>query len=145
MKTAALEISLSEVYQPNSTGACRVKHIRTDRPRRVSPAPGAAWVANWRFSSRPKATWCLGPRSRPRSSGSERGLRRRVSLTVCDITKEQAVKAWAASVSEALGGGGPWSPDQQCGHTHSWAMEILPLDAIRHEFEVNDIRRLIRH
>src|SRR5713226_8938099 len=30
----------------------------------------------------------------------------RVSLTVCDITKEQAVKAWAAGVSEALGGGG---------------------------------------
>src|SRR6202048_3678975 len=27
----------------------------------------------------------------------------RVSLTVCDITKEQAVKAWAANVSDALG------------------------------------------
>ena len=29
----------------------------------------------------------------------------RVSLTVCDITKEQAVRAWAASVSDAQGGG----------------------------------------
>src|ERR1700760_3325373 len=29
----------------------------------------------------------------------------RVSLTVCDITKDQAVRAWAAGVSEALGGG----------------------------------------
>ena len=28
----------------------------------------------------------------------------RVSLTVCDITKEQAVKAWAGGVSDALGG-----------------------------------------
>jgi NAD(P)-dependent dehydrogenase (short-subunit alcohol dehydrogenase family) len=30
----------------------------------------------------------------------------RVSLTVCDITKEQAVRAWAASVSDALGATG---------------------------------------
>src|ERR1700676_5759799 len=30
----------------------------------------------------------------------------RVSLTVCDITKEPAVKAWAGGVSDALGGGG---------------------------------------
>jgi len=30
----------------------------------------------------------------------------RVSLTVCDITKEQAVRAWAAGVSDALGATG---------------------------------------
>jgi len=30
----------------------------------------------------------------------------RVSLTVCDITKEQAVKAWAGDVSDALGNAG---------------------------------------
>ena len=30
----------------------------------------------------------------------------RVSLAVCDITKEQAVKAWAAGVSETLEGSG---------------------------------------
>src|SRR5260370_40684148 len=30
----------------------------------------------------------------------------RVSLAVCDITKEQAVKAWAGGVSDALGNGG---------------------------------------
>jgi NAD(P)-dependent dehydrogenase (short-subunit alcohol dehydrogenase family) len=30
----------------------------------------------------------------------------RVSLTVCDITKEQAVKAWAGGVSDALGDAG---------------------------------------
>ena len=29
----------------------------------------------------------------------------RVSLTVCDITKEAAVRAWAAGVTDALGGG----------------------------------------
>jgi NAD(P)-dependent dehydrogenase (short-subunit alcohol dehydrogenase family) len=30
----------------------------------------------------------------------------RVSLTVCDITKEQSVRAWAAGIADALGGGG---------------------------------------
>src|SRR5579863_7120721 len=30
----------------------------------------------------------------------------RVSLTVCDITKPEAVKAWAAGVSETLAGAG---------------------------------------
>src|SRR5258708_40063480 len=30
----------------------------------------------------------------------------RVSLTVCDMTKEQAVKAWAGGVSDALGDAG---------------------------------------
>src|SRR5258707_1927054 len=30
----------------------------------------------------------------------------RVTLTVCDMTKEQAVKAWASGVSDALGDAG---------------------------------------
>src|SRR5689334_9786336 len=30
----------------------------------------------------------------------------RVSLTICDMTKEEAVKAWAGSVSDALGDSG---------------------------------------
>lgn len=61
----------------------------------------------------------------------------RVSLTVCDITKEQAVKAWAASVSEALGGGGLGLLINNAGILTPGPLEILPLDAIRHEFEVN--------
>jgi NAD(P)-dependent dehydrogenase (short-subunit alcohol dehydrogenase family) len=61
----------------------------------------------------------------------------RVSLTVCDITKEQAVKAWAASVSEALDGGGLGLLINNAGILTPGPLEILPLDAIRHEFEVN--------
>lgn len=60
----------------------------------------------------------------------------RASLTVCDITKEGAVKAWAASVSSALGG----SLDlliNNAGILTPGPLEVLPLDAIRHEFEVN--------
>src|ERR1700752_3722873 len=61
----------------------------------------------------------------------------RVSLTVCDITKEQAVKAWAAGVSEALGGGGLGFLINNAGILTPGPLEVLPLDAIRHEFEVN--------
>ncbi len=61
----------------------------------------------------------------------------RVSLTVCDITKEQAVKAWAAGVSEALGGSGLDLLINNAGILTPGPLEVLPLDAIRHEFDVN--------
>src|SRR6266478_3398866 len=61
----------------------------------------------------------------------------RVSLTVCDITKEQAVRAWAASVSDALGATGLDLLVNNAGILTPGPLEILPLDAVRHEFEVN--------
>jgi len=61
----------------------------------------------------------------------------RVSLTVCDITKEQAVKAWAASVSDALGRSGLNVLINNAGILTPGPLEILPLEAVRHEFEVN--------
>ena len=61
----------------------------------------------------------------------------RVSLTVCDITKDQAVKAWAAGVSEALGSVGLNLLINNAGILTPGPLEVLPLDAIRHEFDVN--------
>lgn len=61
----------------------------------------------------------------------------RISLTVCDITKEQAVKAWAAGVSDALSGSGLNVLINNAGILTPGPLEILPLDAVRHEFEVN--------
>jgi NAD(P)-dependent dehydrogenase (short-subunit alcohol dehydrogenase family) len=61
----------------------------------------------------------------------------RVSLTVCDITKEQAVRAWAASVSDAQGGGGLSLLINNAGILTPGPLEVLSLDAVRHEFEVN--------
>jgi NAD(P)-dependent dehydrogenase (short-subunit alcohol dehydrogenase family) len=61
----------------------------------------------------------------------------RVSLTVCDITNEQTVRAWAAGVSEALGGGGLDLLINNAGILTPGPLEVLPLDAVRHEFEVN--------
>ena len=61
----------------------------------------------------------------------------RVSLTVCDITKEQAVKAWAGDVSDALGNAGLNLLISNAGILTPGPLEVLPLDAIRHEFEVN--------
>src|SRR3984957_16861399 len=61
----------------------------------------------------------------------------RVSLTVCDITKEQAVKAWAEGVSDALGNAGLNLLINNAGILTPGPLEILPLDAIKREFEVN--------
>jgi NAD(P)-dependent dehydrogenase (short-subunit alcohol dehydrogenase family) len=61
----------------------------------------------------------------------------RVSLTVCDITKVQAVRAWAASVSDAQGAGGLSLLINNAGILTPGPLEVLPLDAVRHEFEVN--------
>jgi NAD(P)-dependent dehydrogenase (short-subunit alcohol dehydrogenase family) len=61
----------------------------------------------------------------------------RVSLAVCDITKEQAVKAWAGGVSDALSDGGLDLLINNAGILNPGPLEVLPLDAIRHEFDVN--------
>jgi len=61
----------------------------------------------------------------------------RVSLAVCDITKEAAVKAWAAGVSDALGNGGLDILINNAGILTPGPLEVLSLDAIRHEFDVN--------
>ena len=61
----------------------------------------------------------------------------RVSLTVCDITKPDAVNAWAAGVSEALGEMGLNLLISNAGILTPGPLEVLSLDAIRREFEVN--------
>jgi NAD(P)-dependent dehydrogenase (short-subunit alcohol dehydrogenase family) len=61
----------------------------------------------------------------------------RVSLTVCDMTKEQAVKTWAAGVFDALGGSGLDLLINNAGILTPGPLEVLPLDAIRREFDVN--------
>ena len=67
----------------------------------------------------------------------KKGSGRRVSLAVCDITKEQAVKAWAGGVYDALGNGGLDLLINNAGILTPGPLEVLPLDAIRHEFDVN--------
>src|SRR6266404_5672742 len=61
----------------------------------------------------------------------------RVSLTVCDMTKEGAVKAWAGGVSGALGDSGLDILINNAGILTPGPIEVLPLDAIRREFDVN--------
>ena len=61
----------------------------------------------------------------------------RISLTVCDITREPAVKAWAGGVSDALGDGGLNLLISNAGILTPGPIELLPLNAIRSEFEVN--------
>ena len=62
----------------------------------------------------------------------------RVSLAVCDITKEQDVKAWAGRVSAALGDDrGLDLLISNAGILTPGPLEVLPLDAIRREFDVN--------
>ena len=61
----------------------------------------------------------------------------RVSLTVCDITKPEAVNAWAGGVSDALGDAGLDLLINNAGILTPGPIEVLPLDAIRREFDVN--------
>ncbi len=60
-----------------------------------------------------------------------------VSLMVCDITSEKAVKNWAVGVSDALGDAGLDLLISNAGILTPGPIEVLQLDAIRHEFEVN--------
>ncbi len=60
----------------------------------------------------------------------------RVSLTVCDMTKEESVKAWASEVSEALGESGLDVLINNAGILTPGPIEVLPLDAIRREFDL---------
>jgi NAD(P)-dependent dehydrogenase (short-subunit alcohol dehydrogenase family) len=62
----------------------------------------------------------------------------RASLAVCDITKERDVKAWAASISSALGEDrGLDLLISNAGILTPGPLELLPLEAIRREFDVN--------
>jgi NAD(P)-dependent dehydrogenase (short-subunit alcohol dehydrogenase family) len=62
----------------------------------------------------------------------------RVGLAVCDITKEPNVKAWARSVSTALGEGrGLDVLISNAGILTPGPLEVLSLDSIRREFDVN--------
>jgi len=61
----------------------------------------------------------------------------RVSLVICDITKPEAVKAWAGGVSDALGDAGIDLLINNAGILTPGPIELLPLDAVRREFDVN--------
>jgi NAD(P)-dependent dehydrogenase (short-subunit alcohol dehydrogenase family) len=61
----------------------------------------------------------------------------RVNLAVCDMTKEQAVKAWASGVSDALGNSGLNVLINNAGILTPGPIEVIPLDAVRREFDVN--------
>src|SRR5579859_8131100 len=59
-----------------------------------------------------------------------------VHLTRCDITDEAAVKAWAGEVTNQHEGGIDLLISN-AGILTPGPLEVLPLSAIRHEFEVN--------
>jgi NAD(P)-dependent dehydrogenase (short-subunit alcohol dehydrogenase family) len=61
----------------------------------------------------------------------------RVRLIVCDMTKEAAVRAWVDSVTDALDGAGLDILVNNAGILTPGPIELLPLDAIRREFDVN--------
>lgn len=61
----------------------------------------------------------------------------RVSLTVCNITKPEAVKDWARAASDALGEKGLDLLISNAGILTPGPIEVLELDAIRREFDVN--------
>ena len=61
----------------------------------------------------------------------------RVRPTICDMTQETLVQAWADVVSNALGEAGLDLLINNAGILTPGPIEVLPLDAVRREFEVN--------
>jgi NAD(P)-dependent dehydrogenase (short-subunit alcohol dehydrogenase family) len=61
----------------------------------------------------------------------------KVSLTVTDISDEGTVKAWVSGVTQALGESGLDVLISNCRDPHACPLEVLPVAAVRHEFEVN--------
>jgi len=61
----------------------------------------------------------------------------RVALSICDITDEKSVQRWARGVSDTLGDAGLDLLISNAGILTPGPIEILPLAAIRREFEVN--------
>src|ERR1700759_2625359 len=59
------------------------------------------------------------------------------NLTLCDITDEATVRGWADDTSEALGGTGLDVLVSNAGILTPGPLEVLSIDAVRHEFEVN--------
>jgi len=60
-----------------------------------------------------------------------------VRLTIADMTSEVAVQAWAEGVIETLGDRGLDLLINNAGILTPGPIEVLPLQAIRHEFDVN--------
>src|SRR5260221_3991613 len=63
----------------------------------------------------------------------------RVSLTICDMTKEEAVKAWASGVSDALGDSRLHILINNAGMLTPGPIQVLPLQAIPRELVVNGV------
>jgi NAD(P)-dependent dehydrogenase (short-subunit alcohol dehydrogenase family) len=61
----------------------------------------------------------------------------KVVLAVCDITREDDVEQWVKSVSSELGDGGLDVLISNAGTLTPGPMELIPLTAVRREFDVN--------
>ena len=60
-----------------------------------------------------------------------------VQLTIVDVTEDDAVHSWAQQISAKLGDHGLDVLISNAGILTPGPLEVLPLQAIRHEFEVN--------
>ncbi len=61
----------------------------------------------------------------------------RVALSICDITDEKSVQSWARGVSDAVGAAGLDLLISNAGILTPGPLEVLPLAAVKREFEVN--------
>jgi NAD(P)-dependent dehydrogenase (short-subunit alcohol dehydrogenase family) len=61
----------------------------------------------------------------------------RVALSICDITDEKSVQSWSRGVSDAVGAAGLDLLISNAGILTPGPLEVLPLAAVKREFEVN--------
>jgi len=77
------------------------------------------------------------PASADDAAGFSRASGGKVTLSMCDITDEKSVQSWALGLTDTLGEAGLDVLISNAGILTPGPIEILPLPAIRREFEVN--------
>jgi NAD(P)-dependent dehydrogenase (short-subunit alcohol dehydrogenase family) len=125
MTTIGLDINRSAAITGAGSGLGRELALQLAAPGRPGHEEGKGYVV---FGT------ALSDDEREELRSASNG---RIRLTVVDITDEQAVQEWAKSVNSEVGSHGLDLLINNAGILTPGPLEVLPVNAVRREFEVN--------